>query len=420
MTKVNASEDVRPDAIALYTASGPDWPQIRRFMLAIAGGVALLGIVTIGFATRWSGAALVAIGLYLLALVLAVLVIQAPVRKLTEQRQAAAAAVGRMERHYLHVVERQKRLASLCDELLPLWARHVETARTETMISVERLVASFGEVVVRLQDAIRTAQISGDQEGGAGFVGALKECEARLLPVINALASVMDVKNTLLGEIQRLESTTGELRTMAGEVAGIAAQTNLLALNAAIEAARAGEAGRGFAVVADEVRKLSTASGQTGQRISERVQRVGEAMGSAANVASASAAEDSRVVVDAEGAIREVLQRLETSAQEVIESSGALQRDSREISSQIESLLVGFQFQDRISQILTLVCADMSKLQEVVRDVDPEGGADSLEKLDPKTWLAEIERRYAMAEQRINHAGGQAKTANDASDITFF
>lgn len=389
-------------------------------MLAIAAGVALLGTVAIGFAAQWSGAAFVAIGLYNLVLVVALLVIRAPIRKLTEKRHDAAAAAVRMERHYRHVVERQRRLAALCDELLPLWARHVETARTETMVSVERLVVSFGEVVVRLQEAIRTAQISGDQEHGAGFVGALQECEARLLPVIGALSSVMEVKNTLLGEIQRLESTTGELRTMAGEVAGIAAQTNLLALNAAIEAARAGEAGRGFAVVADEVRKLSTASGQTGQRISERVQRVGEAMSSAANVASASAAEDSRVVVDAESAIREVLVSLETSAQEVIASSDVLQRDSREISAQIETLLVGFQFQDRISQILTLVCADMSKLQDVVRDVDPEGGADSLERLDPTTWLAEMERRYAMAEQRINHAGGQAKAASNASDITFF
>ena len=58
----------------------------------------------------------------------------------------------------------------------------------------------------------------------------------------------------------------------------IASQTNILALNAAIEAARAGEHGRGFAVVADEVRQLSIVSGQTGQKIQDKVLHIGNAI----------------------------------------------------------------------------------------------------------------------------------------------
>ena len=103
--------------------------------------------------------------------------------------------------------------------------------------------------------------------------------ESDLTLVVDALKAIQKSRDELAHEIRTLAGYTDELRKMASDVESIAFQTNMLALNAAIEAAHAGKAGQGFAVVAHEVRNLSTAARDTGKRIAQKVGAVSDALG---------------------------------------------------------------------------------------------------------------------------------------------
>ncbi|WP_419784923.1 methyl-accepting chemotaxis protein [Pseudodesulfovibrio sp.] len=158
-----------------------------------------------------------------------------------------------------------------------------QTDRTgETATAMEEMNATVLEVAHHAQSAAEDADEARAkaEEGSrivAGVVDSIREVEVRA--------------DTLRGSMEDLDKRAGGIGKVLAVIEDIADQTNLLALNAAIEAARAGEAGRGFAVVADEVRKLAEKTMQATSEVHEAVTGIQE--GARANVQATSHAVES-------------------------------------------------------------------------------------------------------------------------------
>lgn len=205
----------------------------------------------------------------------------------------------------------------------------------EISSAIEEMTATIVQSSGNANEASKASQTASDTAASGGDV---------VRDTIRGMQQIADVTRQSSSSIAKLASSADEIGRIVGVIDDIADQTNLLALNAAIEAARAGEQGRGFAVVADEVRKLaertSQATGEIGQMIRGIQQQTEEAVSSAE--AGVQEIDKGRALADKAGnALNEIVnvsQQVKEMIQQIA-SASAQQTEAAEQMSQSVQLI---------------------------------------------------------------------------------
>lgn len=220
---------------------------------------------------------------------------------------------------------------------------------------------------------------------------------------VDMSAGIMEI----LEQITAINDTVPSVIQALKDIDSIAAQTNLLALNAAIEAARAGEHGRGFAVVADEVRSLSNRSAQFSESIQTQINSINDKISSLSDRIGVLAAYDVSYVIEAKKDINQALERIIVKAEHDQNITSGLHNLSIELNSALDNATRSLQFGDINRQYIEYTIGTVTLLNMNIADLMDDAHRQVFLN-DPEQFQQKVKSEWAALHNPVSSSSVEA------------